>query len=272
MAMPFSTPGVTAGAGSDPVGRPLPHHVGCSCCSPPANETEPGLRATRRHLLGAPLGVGALAAFGATITEAARMPAAFAAEPSPQTPEAAVAALLAGNKRYVAARLGVCAQNLHEVLRETEDHQAPFAAVLSCTDSRIPVELVFDQGVGRIFVARVAGNIAAPEIIASLEYGVAVLGTRAILVLGHGDCGAVKAAMERKSAPGQISGLYAFIRPAVDQAGKDADTAIRVNAALQARSLARSSPVLAGAIAEQRLRIVPAYYDVASGMVTLLEV
>lgn len=231
----------------------------------------PGSGATRRRMLGLPFGAGALAAMGVALAEAAAVPAALAAEPAPLTPEAAVAALMAGNERYVASRLGVCGQNLSQVLRETEHHQAPFAAVLSCADSRVPVELVFDQGVGRIFVARVAGNIAAPEIIASLEYGVAVLGTRAIMVLGHGNCGAVTAAMDRKSAPGQISGLYAYIRPAVDRAGKDLDKAIRINAEVQAGTLARASPVLAKAIAEQRLRIVSAYYDVGSGKVTMIE-
>ncbi|MCF3946830.1 carbonic anhydrase [Acidiphilium sp. AL] len=198
------------------------------------------------------------------------MPSASAAEPVPQTPEAALAALMAGNQRYVGARLGVCSENLPKALRETETKQAPFAAVLSCADSRVPVELVFDQGVGQVFVARVAGNIAAPEMIASLEYGVAVLGTRVIVVLGHGNCGAVSATMARKAAPGQISSLYAFIRPAADRAGGDVDKAIRINAELQAHLLAQSSPVLAGAIAAKRLAIAPAYYDVRSGKVTLL--
>jgi carbonic anhydrase len=196
--------------------------------------------------------------------------ASFAAEPAPETPEAALAALMAGNKRYVDARLRACSENLKTVLSETENHQAPFAAVLSCSDSRVPVELVFDQGVGRMFVGRVAGNIATPEIIASLEYGVAVLGTKAILVLGHGNCGAVSATMARTAAPGQISSLYAFIRPATEQAGGDLDKAIRINAKLQANLLAQSSPVLADAIAAKKLAVTPAYYDVGSGRVTLL--
>lgn len=199
------------------------------------------------------------------------MPSASAAEPAPETPEAAIAALMAGNQRYVGARLGVCSQNLPRILRETEAKQTPFATVLSCADSRVPVELVFDQGVGQVFVARVAGNIATSDVIASLEYGVAVLGTRAIMVLGHGNCGAVSATMARTAAPGQISSLYAFIRPATDRAGGDADTAIRINAQLQAHLLAQSSPVLADAIAAKRLAITPAYYDVRSGKVTLLK-
>ncbi len=255
---------------SEPAGAPaLLHAPGCLCCRP---KEAGGPGATRRRMLGMPLGVGALAALGAEMVGVVpRAAAATAAPPSPGTPDAALKALMAGNRRYAASRLGVCAEDLQAALHETEHHQAPFAAVLSCADSRVPVELVFDQGVGRIFVVRVAGNIAAPDMIASLEYGVAVLGARAIVVLGHGDCGAVKATMARTPAPGQISALYAFIRPAVDRAGTDIDKAIRLNASMQARLLAHASPVLAGAIAERRLRIVPAYYDVGSGKVKLLE-
>ena len=93
------------------------------------------------------------------------------------------------------------------ILREhTADKQEPFAGVLACADSRVPVELVFDQTIGHLFVTRVAGNIVTPEVIASLEYGVAVLGIKALLVLGHNGCGAVKAAMKANAAPGQIEG------------------------------------------------------------------
>ncbi|HEX7390730.1 MAG TPA: carbonic anhydrase [Acidiphilium sp.] len=217
--------------------------------------------------------MGALAVLGAAVASAASLgtiPSASAASPVPETPEAALAELMAGNRRYVGARLGICSENLPKAIVETETSQAPFAAILSCADSRVPVELVFDQGIGRIFVTRVAGNIATPDIIASLEYGVAVLGTRAIVVLGHGNCGAVAATAARKAAPGQISSLYAFIRPAVDRAGGDADKAIRLNADIQAHLLARSSPVLAEAIAAKRLAITPAYYDIGTGKVSLL--
>ncbi len=252
----------------EPEGAPA-HAPGCLCCPSVAAV---GPAATRRRLLGVPIGIGALAALGAGMAGVApRAEAATAAPPSPVSPDAAVAALMAGNRRYAASRLGVCREDLQAARHETEHHQAPFAAVLSCADSRVPVELVFDQGVGRIFVVRVAGNIAAPDMIASLEYGVAVLGTRAIVVLGHGNCGAVKATLARTAAPGQISALYAFIRPAVDRAGTDVDKAIRINATMQAGLLAQASPVLAGAIAARRLRVVAAYYDVGSGKVSLLD-
>jgi carbonic anhydrase len=143
--------------------------------------------------------------------------------------------------------------------------------VLSCADSRVPVELVFDQSIGRLFVVRVAGNIVTPEIAASLEYGVAMLGTRVVMVLGHGSCGAVKATLERKEVPGQIgSALFAPIRRAVDAAGPDLDAAISANATFQATLLSEVSPLIAGAIKEGKLAVVPAHYDIVSGKVSLL--
>jgi carbonic anhydrase len=134
----------------------------------------------------------------------------------------------------------------------------------------VPVEIAFDQTIGHVFVTRVAGNIITPEIIGSLEYGVAVLGTRILVVLGHGSCGAVSASITAKEVPGQISALYRHIRPAVDQAGPDLDAAIRANARIQARLLQDSSPVIAGAVKQGRLKVVAAYYDLASGVVSLL--
>lgn len=107
--------------------------------------------------------------------------------------------------------------------------------------------------------------------IASLEYGVAVLGTKAIMVLGHANCGAVKAAIESKAVPGQISTLYPYIRPAVDQAGPNLEAAIKANAKMQAALLRQSSPVLAERLKQSQLKILAAYYDLASGNVTLLE-
>ena len=150
------------------------------------------------------------------------------------------------------------------------EKQEPFAAVLSCADSRVPVEFVFDQSIGHLFVVRVAGNVTSPEITASLEYGVAVLGVKLLMVLGHGSCGAVKAAIEGKAVPGQISALYAPIRPAVDASGGNLDAAIDFNAKIQATLLSQASPILAAAINEGNLNVVPARYDIATGKVSLL--
>ena len=120
------------------------------------------------------------------------------------------------------------------------------SVVLACADSRVPIELVFDQSIGHMFVTRVAGNIVTPEIIASLEYAVAVLGVKVLLVLGHTGCGAVKAAMKADAVPGQISALYQHFQPSVELSGGDFGKAIANNARLQANLLRTSStPTLA---------------------------
>jgi carbonic anhydrase len=186
------------------------------------------------------------------------------------SPDAALQQLIDGNRRFVDLGLTSFAEDLDLLKTKTVDKQQPFAAVLSCADSRVPVELIFDQSIGEIFVTRVAGNIATSEIIASLEYGVAVLGTKALMVLGHANCGAVKAAIEAKEVPGQISALYPYIRPAVDQAGSNLEAAIKANASIQASLLRQSSPVLAEHIKKNQLKIVAAYYDLATGKVSMV--
>ena len=117
------------------------------------------------------------------------------------TPDMALQELLAGNRRFAANQLTSIEHDLSILKQHTVEKQEPFAGVLSCADSRVPVELVFDQSIGQIFVARVAGNIVTPEIIASLEYAVAVLGIRTLLVLGHTNCGAVKAPLDCRCLP-----------------------------------------------------------------------
>lgn len=235
---------------------------GCTCCTglfEPTGTKHRGL--SRRGLLRA---TGAVAA-GVS---------AFAPRPSgAQTtlaPALALQALLDGNQRFVDQKLTSFSEDLAILKQNTVYKQEPFAAVLSCADSRVPVELLFDQSIGHLFVNRVAGNIATPEIIASLEYGAAVLGTAVIMVLGHGGCGAVKAAMQGKAVPGQISSLFAPIRAAVDLAGGDLELAIRTNAKTHARLLSVASPLLAGLIADGKLAIVAGYYDLATGKVTQL--
>ena len=187
------------------------------------------------------------------------------------SPEAALQQLIDGNRRFAEGHLTSFAEDLEILKAKTVDKQEPFAAVLSCADSRVPVELIFDQSIGEIFVTRVAGNIASSAMIASLEYGVAVLGTKAIIVLGHTNCGAVKASIEAKAVPGQISALYPYIRPAVDQAGSNLEAAIKANAKIQAGLLRQSSPVLADHMKKNELKIVAGYYDLSSGKVTLLD-
>ena len=166
------------------------------------------------------------------------------------SPVAALDKLMAGNKRFSSGRMISHEQDLAILKQKTEGKQEPFAAVLSCADSRVPVELVFDQSIGQIFVTRVAGNLITPEIIGSLEYGAAVLGTKVILVMGHSNCGAVKATIQGKDVPGQISSLFPHIQPAVDQAGTNLEAATKANAKIQAMLLRQSStPILTSHVA-----------------------
>jgi carbonic anhydrase len=188
----------------------------------------------------------------------------------PESPARAIDLLVEGNQRFVAQKLISFQEDLDILKADTEEHQEPFAAVLSCADSRVPVELVFDQSIGHVFVARVAGNIATPDTIASLEYGAAVLGVKAILVLGHTNCGAVKATLAGKAVPGQISTLYQYIHPAIAGANGDLTTASRQNAVLQASVLRETSPVLAELVKQNKLAVRAALYDVGSGKITML--
>jgi len=186
------------------------------------------------------------------------------------TPSAALDELMQGNKRFTGGKMTGHEQDLVILKQHTEEKQEPFAAVLSCADSRVPVELVFDQTIGHIFVTRVAGNLITPEIIGSLEYGAAVLGTKVILVLGHSNCGAVKAAIQGKAVPGQISSLFPHIQPAVDQAGPDLVATIKANAKYQATLLSKASTVISEMVKANQIQVVAGYYDLGSGTVTLL--
>lgn len=229
---------------------------------------EPRVTAGRRGFLKGSFAAAAFSLAGCTAELLAPTPAAAK---GPSQPDSALKELLSGNRRYVDGRLTACGADLAALRRETLGKQTPFAAVLGCADSRVPVELVFDQSIGRLFVPRVAGNIASAEIIASLEYGVAVLGTKLIMVLGHARCGAVEAAIHAKEVPGQISALYPYIQPAADQAGGDVEKAVKINAGFQARLLRQASPVIANGIKTGQVDVVAAYYDLANGSVTVLE-
>jgi carbonic anhydrase len=186
------------------------------------------------------------------------------------SPDAALEELREGNKRFTTGTMTSYEHDLAILKEHTIEKQEPFAAVLSCADSRVPVELIFDQSIGHIFVTRVAGNVITPEIIASLEYGAAVLGTKVLLVMGHANCGAVKATIQGKEVPGQISALYPHIQPAVDQAGDNLEAATKANARIQAALLGESSTVIKGLVKEGKLKVAAAYYDITSGSVMLL--
>lgn len=231
-----------------------------SGATPSARASEARIHLSRRKLL-AGATAGALALLG-------RQPAAAQTGLSPQ---AALKRLMDGNERFVAGRLTAFDEDLALLKQHNVAKQEPFAAVLSCADSRVPVEIAFDQSIGHVFVARVAGNVCTPEIMASLEYGAAVLGVPVIMVLGHDGCGAVKAGIDGKAVPGQISALYAPLRPAVERAGPDLTATIKTNARIQADLVRTASPVIAGLVKQDKLKVVAAYYDLAGGEVMLLD-
>jgi len=186
---------------------------------------------------------------------------------APTTPDEALQELTEGNKRFVEGRTTSARRDL-ERLKQIAEKQTPFASILGCADSRVPVEILYDQGFGDLFVVRVAGNVATSVEIASLEFGSAVLGAKAVLVLGHSNCGAVKAALAGKAVPGQISTLFQHIVPALDRKNPDVDAACKANVAFQARKLKEGSPVLGSLIKQGKLKIVGGFYDLSTGTVT----
>ena len=185
------------------------------------------------------------------------------------TGEAAMRELMAGNERFIAGKITSFPEDLKILKEKTVSKQEPFAAVLSCADSRVPVEIIFDQSIGHVFVTRVAGNMLTPEIIASLEYGVLVLGVKAILVMGHSNCGAISAAIAAKEVPGQISVLYQHLIPGIAGAKGDMPLAVKRNAVYQAQLLRESSTVIAKAIKDGVVKVASGVYDLGSGKVTL---
>ena len=186
------------------------------------------------------------------------------------TPEAAIDQLLQGNKRFSSQRTKQPNRNVFR-LREVAKSQAPFAAILGCADSRVPTEILFDQGLGDLFVVRVAGNVATPEEIGSLEYGTLVLGAKVILVLGHERCGAVKAALDNQPVPGRIGTILGQIKPAITsskgQPGDRLKNATISNIKNQIAIL-QDSPVVADLIAKGKLKIIGGFYDLDTGIVT----
>jgi carbonic anhydrase len=199
---------------------------------------------------------------------------AYAADPPSGdrvTPEAAWQRLLEGNRRYLDGKPQAPRRDAAR-RAEVAETQKPFAAFLGCADSRVPLEIIFDEGIGDLFVVRDAGNITTPEVIASLEFGTLVLGAAVLVVVGHTGCGAVKAAMTGDAVPGQISTLYQHIMPAVDRGGKDLDAVTRANVEVQARTLRQASPVIAGLVREGQLAVRGVVYDIKSGRLAPVEV
>ncbi|NJL82598.1 MAG: carbonic anhydrase [Chloroflexaceae bacterium] len=220
------------------------------------------------------LGTGAFANRAAASTQKRSLLAAAPPSGAKTTlvPDQALTELMAGNRRFVENKRQKPHQDFVRI-REVAQGQAPFAAILSCADSRVIPEVLFDRGIGDLFVVRVAGNIAITEDIASEEYATSVLGASLLMVLGHERCGAVQAALARKPLPGVIESLVFAIQPAVEASeGKPGDrltNAVQENVRLQVRRLLTSSTI-AQQVAAGKLKVVGAYYDLDTGTVSLV--
>jgi carbonic anhydrase len=172
--------------------------------------------------------------------------------------------------------LGMSAAEAEKRRTELAKTQHPFAAIVSCSDSRVPPEIVFDQGLGDLFVVRVAGNVINDEGLGSIEYSVDHLGTQLILVLGHQRCGAVQAAKEtiaaKGKAPGHIESLVAAIKPAVEATVKDdLETTVKANVKNVVQALRSSTPILKAKVDSGEIQVIGGYYSLDTGAVTFLE-
>ncbi len=217
------------------------------------------------------LGGGAMVALSSVLGQ---VPAAFAQESNAQpiSPAVALQELIEGNTRFVQGKR----QNPHQSLlrlAEIATVQHPFASILSCADSRVPAEMVFDAGLGDLFVVRIAGNVVSPRVMGSLEYSTKILGSQLIVILGHERCGAVTAAVEGTMVDGEIGTFVEDIKPAVarvkDIQGDRINNAVIANVQYQLEVLNKSK-LLTDLVTQGKLQIVGGRYDLDTGEVTII--
>lgn len=199
--------------------------------------------------------------------------------PQDITPQGAIQKLKEGNFRFVNnLKLN---RNLLEQVNDTKDNQWPFAAILSCIDSRTSAELIFDQGLGDIFSIRIAGNIISEGILGSLEFSTAIAGSRLIVVLGHTNCGAIKGACDDVQL-GNLTHLLQKIKPAVNEEASImenrtsknmafVDAVAKINIQNSIWQIIDQSPIISKLVEEGKVGIVPAMYNVATGAVTFYD-
>lgn len=213
-------------------------------------------------------------ASGATIEDIAKLK-----DPKMKTPQEAIRMLKIGNSRFFGGTARRPEMSANE-RRAQILQQTPFAVVLGCSDSRVPIELVYDQGLGDIFSVRVAGQIIEPGTSGSIEYAVAHLKTKLLVIMGREGCGAVKAAMlpesDRKAEPENVRFLLDAIEPAVRKLPKIRDPKARMREAVTANvrrhvALAKENPVVRAAVAKNELAVIGAFYEISSGQVDFLE-
>lgn len=225
------------------------------------------------------LKLGAAGVFALGLGGVPRPARTAAGAPTALSPDEALTTLQAGNQRYV-SHPELCSINLAAQRRAVAGHQAPWATIIACADSRVPPELIFGgHGVGELFVARNAGNLVDTATLGTAEYGAAVLGSPLIVVLAHTSCGAVKAACDivTKNAtyPGAIGPMVEPIVPAAlavkSESGDFVDNAARASAKRTAGRLTAASTLIAGLASAGKVKIMPAIYDLKTGVVTYLD-
>ncbi|MEH2439280.1 carbonic anhydrase [Nostoc sp.] len=226
------------------------------------------------------LKLGITGAFGMAVTtsdflwQVKQAKAAEISSTSPEslTPDAALQKLMEGNQRFIQHHPQYPDQSALR-LKEVAQAQHPFATILSCADSRVPAEIVFDQGIGDIFDVRIAGNIATHEAIGSIEYAVVLLGSPLLMVMGHERCGAVTAAVQKESLLGDISTFVKAIKPALkkvkDQPGDAVENAVVANVKYQIERLQKSK-LLTEQVRSGKLKIVGGRYDLDTGEISII--
>ena len=242
--------------------------------------TLPGHCESRRVLLKSAMGISALSAIGASLLGMPELSYAVAMSKEQRdklTPDQFLEALKAGNERFRTGK--TAAHDYRAQKRVTAAGQYPAAVILSCIDSRAPAEIVFDTGIGEIFNARIAGNIADDDVIGSLEFACALAGAKVILVMGHTSCGAIKGAIDDAEL-GYLTGLLSKIKPAVaathyngersSKNGEFVDEVAKTNVLLTVGELHRRSKVLAALESENKIKIVGAMYHLVGGRVDFL--
>ncbi len=179
-----------------------------------------------------------------------------------------------GNERFLEGKSIKPHQNLQRI-KDLSSGQKPFAIIVSCSDSRVPSEIIFDQGLGDLFIVRTAGQVSSFASWGSIEFGNAVLGAKLIVVMGHTKCGAVSAACKIPDVPGHIVTLINAIKPAAQlakkQAGDEVENAVKINVAMQVQQLQNMEPVLSKAVQSGLTQIVGAVYDLETGKVTFFD-
>lgn len=198
----------------------------------------------------------------------------FAFTANADTTKSPLDRLMEGNQRYVNSST-VCHTDWSAKRSAQAQGQAPFAVIVSCSDSRVPPEIIFDQALGDLFVVRVAGNVVDDFAIGSIEFGVSVLGANLVLVLGHSSCGAVDGALKGLHFDNHIQEVLNAIQPAIKNLNKDSanalEQAIKSNVVHVEGILRNSKPVLAQLLQQGKLKIVGGYYDLSSGKVEFLD-